>query len=362
MNFANEYDELTKVQRKRDEAFIETVRKNLIAPTIAQLEKEAPGYSKMTDYDRFSMLMKMNDAHAPNGEYLVMDLGWCDVEPVEPIGEGFELICAVFSGIEWQEEPDSASGIKIPKRYVPRFYNYGYGFGFERNYTEPEEWLQVGRYLASSRRSADNPAEDDLRTLELFPIPYRIALIALYIRQNVLCAWKEACRFAAGFDEELHPTRRFIQSIEGFNGNTSELFGWSITIRDTDPGNELALDAARIIRKVASEEREAYRSLVQDFGEEHAKELASRFMTIAENNPFEKKARSKRQTTEALEDFLFRYLPSKGLHVKRKGEGEHLKWSEAQRIFEMEYGEVYAADSFRKRCYALLKANRRKVD
>ena len=365
------HESLTEAQRKRDESVVAEIKANYIAPIVSELEWRIPGYLSLDELERFKAIMRLNERHAPKGEYLLLEFGLTNIET--PIGRtAIEMSGAVFTGFGWATE-DRPTNPDCPKTFMPEFTFSGYGYdrhdygigsvvAFLESYRE-EAFDEDGNI--NEFREGDD-VTDDLQTLSRFPLPFRIALIANLIQQNVICTREAACRFAAGWDEEIQLSRFFINPIMT-GSDRSTCYGWNITIRDVKPGNDLMMDIARLLRNAVAEDlasaKQASEALSEFLGFSFKLD-GSRFSEQELQRKPRKPAREPRQSTQKLEDFLFRSLPSKGMHIGRRGKGKSISWSKAHMLFMEEYdSETYSTmESFQSRCYALLKANRRKVD
>lgn len=324
--------ELTQAQMNRDEGILEDIRTRFIAPLIADLEKAIPHYLALKEPERFIALMRLNDDANQRGDRLSVDFG-CYFEG-EKLASVFEGV--FFSGVEGYSghiygDPN------MPMVYVPRFSE-----GHFRGYVT----LHGQKYESICE----------------YPLPFRIAIIAHHLTAVLVCPLESACRFAAGWDDSLFTGRICIEELSagekfvpdeddeeiGITINASH--GWKITIRDTSPKNELMLDICRYIRSVVNESQDGQQSMDDD-----------RYYcpSFTEQSPELRHTRAQHQSTECLTDFLFRFLPERGLHVGRKGKGEKLGWDDAYQLFTAEYGDYYTSvDSFQKRCYAHLKARK----
>ena len=360
------YGQLTVVQRKRDEDVIDEIRRNYIEPTLSILEAHYPDYLTMSDHDKFKALMLLNESHAPKGEYLLLDFGDCTACNGNDL-MGCRMSSAVFTGISWARK-DPPSNSECPNTFKPMFRPIGYnvdhwdgGTGSVAFYLEQHRLDPF--YLDEDELEDDADFDmldfaSDLMTLGQFPIPFRIALIANLIRQSVICTYVAACRFAAGIDDKLELCQYYVNPL--ITGDSyGEYYGWNIVIREAKPKNDPYMhDISRTLQKAVAEET----TYVKQANKLRSKLLGTNYDFF--QSRFQSSPRGKYASTRVLEDFLFRLLPSKGLHIGRKGEGKPLSWAAAHTLFLEEYGcDTYRSmESFQSRCYALMKAHRRKVD
>lgn len=296
-----DFDSLTQAQVSRDYMFVDNVREELINPLLDELEEAIPGYKSMDEWERFIALMKLNEDAAPVGDFLMLDFG--------RYADKGNMRGAAFTGGIPMILMTKQDGAEV---YIPYFQN-------ALNTTDA--------YLLSRTLGAVlvEPGED----YEPFPLPFRIAAIALYLRQNVLISEIESCRFAAGLTDVPKLSRWIAQPLEAIS---RQRYGWSLVLRDTRPENEMALHVARALRQKAADE-------TAWLGED-AKTLYGVVPLYAEYEPGKKQTRSRHETTESLVDFIERFLPAHGYHVGRAGDGEKLTWEQAMEMFKEQYPKL----------------------
>ena len=284
------YDELTEAQRLRDEAFINAVRKKYVAPLVAELDAAVDGYSKMIPYDRFLALMRLNEEHAPNGESLLLEFGYVgggvDENGVPYADASLTTRGLVFSGIQLNYHCEMRNGVPVYSKAICCPHPIG----------------TDGDILSI----LDGYAYDNL------PLAFRVALIALYVRQNVFTTNANACCFAAGIRNDVELRRFFVDRIRTESG---ELLGWDVMLRDARPENDLMKSLGRMMRESANRNIETQR--------------------IAESE--KAKSRKRRDTTETLIAFIDEVLPSRGMRVGRVG----ISWKKAFQYFEEIHPGMY---------------------
>ena len=328
-------DELTPLQRVRDEGIVDTLRSRFIAPLLDDLEKAVPGYGSMSADEKIAELRMLNAETGERGAYLLVSF----------VKDG--LGTRVYDG-----NPEHSGAV-------------------QQNGTP-------GRSLAFVY--ADN---DFLRKLEEFgqrpngaeeltsiPIPYRIGMVAEALRQNVLVSLASACRFAAGIDAEPELLRYDVHRNMSSEGN---VFSWTITIRDTWPTDELAKHIAREIRGIVSKVDEERPELpvggftvhhIDAAGESHEETVSGILFhqdssgalhvlpggfnegTPSITEPSEenrtkalKKAleprRKPSERPQLLDHFLLVDLPERNMSIGRRGGGTLLTNSAAFELFEL---------------------------
>lgn len=318
-----DFDSLTDSQRARDAALVEHIRGVFIVPLIAELESAIPGYSDMDKADRFAELMKLNEVNAPNGAYLMLDFGRLNYE---------RLVSAVYSG-------DSSSHVVYTqhkggfKTYEPLFRE---SFG-----GVPGAIITDIEYLLEPPDGHDVGFRD---AYEHFPLPFKIAVIAQYIRQNVVTTAQNACLFAAGCIDSLETSRFLLRAMEG---TSFQRFGWSITLRDTMPENEMGIFLAQSMRRAAIAESKRFPGWPVGDGEA--------LMPLYANDKGQ--TRTRHQSTQLLEDFFTRYLPQNGLYVGRSGKGERISMKRAHAIFNEKHPGLYKSPTSFANSYYNAKKN-----
>ena len=286
----DDYDELTEAQRLKDEAFIDVARRKYVTPLVGELEKAIEGYSKMDAYDRFLALMRLNEKHAPKGESLLLEFGYVgggvDENGVHYADAKLETRGLVFSGIQLGYRCEMQSGVPVYSKAI----NLKRPFGTDEDISSI---LNGGVYSS-------------------LPLAFRVALVALYVLQNVFTTNADACRFAAGIKNNVELRRFFVDRIRTEDG---ELLGWDVLLRDARPENDLMKSLGKMMRDSAKSNVETQR--------------------IAEYE--DAKSRKRRDTTETLIAFIEVVLPSRGMHVGRGG----ISWKKAFGYFDVEHPGMY---------------------
>lgn len=300
------FDKLTEPQALRDEAFVSNVRREYVEPLLTELCNAVSGYEGMDDLGKFNALMRLNEEHAPKGTHLMLDFGSFPKIYITEGGAFEEACAAVYSGDVALYNCGEVNGTK---RYVPLIENSRVGVN--------GRGAGVG-YLIS-RDGLPSPLYESL------PLPFRVALIALYLRENVIVNYAESCRFAAGALQEL-TCRRVLLGTHG-SGHLAR-FGWQLNIRDNTPENQMFVEIARSLRSRTAQE-EAF------FG--------GKSPFLAEHKQDEPRRRARNTSTELLIDFIERELPSRGLYVGRKGSGRRITWEQAYFMFDELHPNRYAS-------------------
>ena len=298
-----DFDRMTESQRMRDAAFLGRMWRRYVVPLAQELEEAVPGYGAMGAYEKFVALMRLNEEHAPDGTPLPLDLavveGGIDEDGRHVAYANGRASGLVFSGRSDQYEMEDRNGVAV---YSAR--------------------IAGGRPIGIDRGGKVDAASLDDSTL---PLPFRVALLALYVRQNVFVTTADSCRFAAGIVRNPELRRWFIDGIES---DQRQLFGWTVHIRDTTPTNELVIYLAQQMRRSAERAERAHR-------------LYSGARSVAELDQGAKRRRTRQQSTELLVWFIDEYLPSQGMHVGRTGSGEHVSWKRAYEMFDEMHPGLY---------------------
>jgi len=324
-----DYSELTDAQKERDLSIIEGIRKLHVKPLADEIRAAVPEWDGLNEWERYLALMRLNDEvlhrcrEAKNsfGDSLSIDFGNYEENP------RLGMYGAVYSGMS-------------------TFVVNGSGD-------------TVIRHIAGfSQRGIDRSALDFMNTLflnndfERLPLPFKIAAVALHIQQSVLISHVDACRFAAGFDEEPNLRRVMISSIEADLG---QVIGWNISIRDTYPDRDMLKEIAGLLRNYVSDATSNGREYID-----------LRYLQFAEYDPNIKQTRDLNDDTNTLYDFVTYELPSMGCYPGRmKPSGgrklTHITWNDAFAIFEQRYprlqGRYIDGDSF-KHSYQQARKNR----
>ena len=293
-----DFDSLTPAQMSRDSMFVDNIREELVNPLLDELEEAIPGYGAMGDWDRFIALMKLNEDVAPVGDFLMLDFGY---HPDRGSMRG-----AVFTGGMPMVLMKVVDGAEV---YIPYF----------QSALNTSDTYLINRTLGAA-------LVEDEEGSDPFPLPFRIAAVALYLRQCIAISEIESCRFAAGIVDNPKLTRWMAKPLEEVGG---QRYGWTLTLRDTRPENEMALHIARALRQRTVEDAAYYGKDV--------KALYGVVSLYAEYEPGKGQTRSRHETTESLVHFIERFLPAHGYHVGRSGDGERISWEQAMEMFKEQY-------------------------
>ena len=329
MGFDERYDELTEPQQVRDSAIVEQIRAAYIEPLLAEINEAIPDYANLDDWGKFLALMRLNEEVALKGDCLMLDFGWCSND-----GRAY---AAVYSGDTRPCICNEFEGVKV---YTPLYRDSVMGTG------EQGHLHNIGYLLNSpNMRKEYSPLHDfyDESVYHGLPLPFRVALLALYLRQNVLVRHMDACRYVAGMDSQID-CKRFM--IEEARSERFQNYGWILRIRDTMPSNDMMKALARVMRWSTKSNAELLGPTNVDGS-----------LLYAEYEPNKRQRRTHNKSTELLIDFVEREIPSRGFHVGRKGSGEPLSWDKAYLMFNELHPDIYSSTkSFRDSYYNAKKA------
>ena len=311
---SKDFAKMTDSQLMRDRAVLKEISEKLVSPLLSELSSIVDGYSDMSDREKYVSLLRLNEEHAKSGDWLLVDFGLID-------GNG--TCSSFFAGESIQFDIDW-DGVN---QYTPL-------------YTDSEH---PGLASRSASLILDNLLlydESGLKRFYKLPICFRLAAIARTIQQNLLVTRVDACRYAAGFDEDLRLERWRARSLDS---GYIQRFGWRIEVRDTRPENELVKEIARRIRSSVKSDMDAYGYIKTDEGN---------IPLYAEADEPRQQKRTRHASTEKLVDFIDFYLPSIGLYVGLSGEGKRISWLRAYEMFNEKYPGIYKdektfSDSYR---------------
>ena len=320
-----DYRLLTESQLKRDGAFLDSVVSRFIVPLLNDLANAIPGYFQLSEWERFVALMRMNQAYfdKSNGNALCLDFGYCEEQQKGMRGWVFPHV-ALFTGDVCSDDAIS---------FHPLFQESQAGM------------VDTFEHSGKTVESIERLPTDFHITFDELPLPYRIAVIALHIRQSIITTREGSCRLAAGWDTQISIHRQYIQPLitEGM-----QRYGWSVLIRDTIPENKMGEDIVRRIKTWVETDLSLYPAYLDT--------ADGNIPTYAEHEPDKKQRRANRETTNNLRDFFTRYLPSENLYVGRSGEGKRISQAEAFELFDEMYpGQYCDCDSFFKSYYTQRK-------
>ena len=330
----SDFLDTTPTQKLRDGWFIDYFTNEIRPQLLEELNDAIPGYANMGDKDKYLALLRLNEEHAPHGAWILADFGY--LGDLNDDGDKMlrETGCAFYRGGSEAYTFTELGGVR---RYIP-LYKHTDTVGIDSNeaiLTDYMLWL--------------NPPNNAESETDKMPICFKGAFFAEMVRQNLTVSRVAACRFIFGMTDELHIERVRIRAIED---GRFQRFGWTITIRDTMPSNEMADALAAWMRAAVRREMEDGSARTYDF------EGGTTAPLFAEGEP---KRRRGQERTNTLLYFIDKYLPSKGYHLagKRKEPG-YLSWEDAWEMF----GEMYPkfayswVDTF-KSSYTQAKARRK---
>lgn len=301
-NKGEDFNILNDAQGARDSYMVNKIRDDLIAPLVCELEAAIPGYKAMGNESRFAALMKLNEEHAPNGYSLVLDFGMSD--------NGTRLRSAVYSGRNDLHLYSERDGYKI---YDPWFLE---SFG-----GVPGSIASNIEYLLFPPHGHDHGFRS---VYDGLPLPFKIAVSAQYIKQNVVTTTPKACQFAAGWVSAIEPSRFVCVPMEG---TSLQRFGWLIALRDTKPQNEMGIHIAKALRSYTDSAAQQFPGWPVDG------ELVPLFAA--------EQTRTWHKSTELLVDFVERVLPSMGLYMGRSGKGKRISIKKAYSMFDELHPGLY---------------------
>ena len=313
------FSKMTDSQQMRDKAVLKEIDERFVSPLLEELNTIVDGYREMDDREKFVSLLRLNEEHAQKGDSLLVDFGSIDGNST---WTAFYAGESLFTYQEWDDV----------KRYCPLHVDSDLpGLGGR------SDALILNNLLLYEESALERFAE--------LPICFKLAVIARTIQQNLLVNRVDACRYAAGFDKELHLTRWRVRPLE--SGNTQR-FGWLIEIRDTKPENELMKELARKMRSSVQADMNGYGYIPTDEGDAPL---------YAEADEPRKKKRTRHETTERLVYFIEDVLPSTGRYVGRSGDGRRIGWEQAFAEYCESYPNDYSSEkSFRDSYYNARKA------
>lgn len=278
MNREAEFDTPTESQRARDTRIVDTIRSRYLAPLLDELEEAVPGYKAMDELSKVDALKRLNDATERRGERLLAKF--------IPMAEFF-----VYSGVD--EEP-----------WIHQGTSPGITVGYM---AENCDFLSVLDALKNERRWRPN-----------YSLPFRVALVAEALRQNVVIDSYSAYSFAAGIDEEPTLQRFTITEAVDHDGDT---FGWTITIRDTWPTDTFMKYIASMLRGQVKH-AESLNSRLEEYGYETLFRYTER-----------ERIRKPRENTMLLLQFINDELPARKMNVAKNGVGRKVQFAEALREY-----------------------------
>lgn len=311
-----DYRRLSEDQLLRDNAIINAITEDFVKPIHEELRKTIEGYEGMHDRDKYLSLMRLNEQHAPKGNWLMVDFGYVgrghDINGIE---SALPARCGMYDGTEAAHSYIDIEGVRVFKPAI----DIGEDF-FTSPYYMGEEYYQS------------------------LPVCFRIALISNLICRNILTTQINACRYVAGMDDTLEPSRYILHKEQSLMPtHFGQYYGWSIQVRDTTPEDKMMLQIASQIRNAAAYDIE-YGLPASDYTQQQGHQAIPLYA--------EKGQRKPRESTRLLVSFIDEHLPQMGYRVTRSGDGERIRWHEAWKLFSKDYPNRYATEkSFRDSYY-----------
>ncbi|MDO4532581.1 MAG: hypothetical protein Q4C36_02545 [Coriobacteriia bacterium] len=293
------WDELSPAQEMQDASFLAKVNSLYIEPLHLAIMKERPDFEALTYSDRLCVMAALDQRQ--NGEGDTLPLGG------EVPGGWLVAHAGVKLGTvkTWRME----NGEEV-SHYVPLFV---VGPDWNRHFEPRWDVGSVARFL-------DERGDE----YERLPIPYKAALLALLLQQNIVTNPLRAAMYVltngrASIGEKC--------SYRPWHGGDGRYKGWNVRLRDFKPGITQLQELGRELTDQAD-------ALIGCYGEGTASDEAPRH-------------RRNQDRTDALVAFIDDYLPSIGLRVGQDG----FTYEDAQKRFEENYPDYpqYASvTSFRK--------------
>lgn len=323
---SKDFTRQTSSQLLRDEQIIALMREKVVEPLVEELNEVVPSYSDLSDCEKLCALLRLNEEHAPHGNYLIADFGQI---------KGFtDTKCAFYAGKQNRlfDHICIVEGDAAAKRHLPLHANTTrLGIDFDTTLPTNRLPMLLGEE-ATSGWYVRRPYEIERRKeYDALALPFRIADAAHALRENVLVGFADACRFVAGFDSALTPRRWIAYPNRSSSG---QVFGWSVEVRDTHPSNELMLHIAGELRNMANSD--SWTLIYNDISDDGTSDPVPLY---PEHDP---RKRTPRESTLLLLQFIDEYLPQRGYHVGRKGEGMRLTWEQAFLEFDRQYPNRYS--------------------
>ena len=277
--------------RLRNEHFLEKATEKYVKPLYESILIKNPGFDKYDYHDRFLYLVKVNneliESDAALGDSLMLDFGpsWC----------------MVFSG----KMLGNAIKRKTEELGTVKFYAERFVSNVHRNRSVVDslaDWGNVGAFL-----------EHEHNTYADLAIPYQVALISLYLTQNLPIFPEDATRYVVTGGE--YGTENLISGIsyQYWIDEDNRFHGWDIRLDDAKPKKDFMTELARDLRE---------NSFILDscYGEGEM---------VAEHKVSH---RANQTRTDDLVYFVGTYLPSRGVTP-----GKGFSWEKTRQAFFKEY-------------------------
>ncbi|WP_126513748.1 hypothetical protein [Slackia heliotrinireducens] len=293
-----------------------------IKPLYDEITALNPDYATYTLADMFAYLVQLDnelmldDERETIGDELMLDFGnnmWANVHAGADLGSWEKI--KTDKGLE---------AVYYAPRFVADLHHNRHPIfpGYDRG--------NVAVFLAEEREA-----------YEALPVPYKVALLSLYVAQNIVTSLEWATHRVAACGKYLKSSGRLSPgarvTARYWLGGDGRYKGWELRIRDTKPPKEWFIDLSRYLRENTT--------AIDDCYGENA-------MT---NKPAkEKKPRSNQGRTDTLVAFVHDILPARG---KRPGKDGYT-WEMARNDFWDEYPEYQDFYGTDKKGIAFSKAYR----
>lgn len=325
------YSQLTDAQRITDEAFISSVQQELINPLLKDLKKAVEGFTDMSFDERLLALIELNNHVADNG----------------PTGDCLMVHHSLFgftayAGTKLGSVSEAHAGHMTVTHYEPLFTDEGASrtipvgdvrrsviWAFLHGYYAPSE--DYGHIIRSS---------PDMSLVESLPLPYRVALVSLYVVENINATKEEAVQAIVGCGE-LH-SHRFIATT---NTNMSGIINsWTIHLRDVKPPQKLGEYLASCLRSWSEGMEEKQQHFADKYGFAYVSPLES----------------TERRSSDSRSELAFAYVDRLIASGAKIGRGGDMSWEQVAAELVTKYGDKvrsYTGDGLRD-CYR--KRNQRR--
>ena len=321
------YSQLTDAQRFTDEAFIESVQQRLMKPLLKDLENAIEGFCDMSFGERLVALIDLNNHVADNG----------------PTGDSLRVHHSVlgftaYAGTKLGDVSTARAGRMTVSHYESLFTDEGafrtVSVGGER---KSVTWAFLhGYYVPSEEYGHIIRSSPDTSFVESLPLPYRVALVSLYIAENINVTREEVVQAIVGCGDLR--SHRFTASTR-INAD-GRVNGWTVHVRDVKPPQKLGEYLASRLRAWSEDMEKDRQRVADEYGFEYV-------------SPLEPK---ERRTSDSRSELAFAYIDSLVASGKGIGRGGDLSWEQVAAELTTKYGDKVRSytgnglrDCYRKR-------------
>lgn len=322
----SDLSQLTEAQKVSDDAFIASAMSECITPLQSALRQSVGGFDEMDYQSRVLSLIELNN-EVVGGDSLRFHAGSLS-------------FCARSGGMLGTYKTLSANGRRV-SFYEPWFVDEG-STSSNDNGQLSTTWafLHGLCWPDDGHRYAVTTNQADMSHVEALPLPYRVALVALYVAENVNVTREEATKAILGCDE-LHSHRFYAMLHQNSVGKFNT---WEVHMRDTRPSRKLGEYVASRLRQW-SEEKERYAQFMSEqYGFDYESPLAI----------------PSRRASDSRSELAFAYVDALIERGVRIGRGGDKTWNDVAAELVSEYGSrvrSYTGDGLRD-CYR--KRNQRR--